>query len=215
MKQKLIKVMALGLCLTFGLSMTACGNGSSDGGNAGSTAETENTADESNTGDKSDASDENDEDSGDDTLVLTLEDDKEVTLTALTSDDVGIYGYYTCEADGSEWAFGGKNVAVAYPDKDGNSSVYVCSIDFYQTDPDEDDSYYLCAVLNNTLEDTSTCWYVMNALDDDGNAVGLVLQDPGNSEQYIALTLNDDSSDNSSNTDNSSDADKASSSEAE
>ena len=46
-------------------------------------------------------------------------------------------------------------------------------------------------ILENPLANTSSCWYVMNVLDDDGNTVGLVLQDPGDEENYVGLTLVD------------------------
>lgn len=46
--------------------------------------------------------------------------------------------------------------------------------------------------MNNEQEGTSTCWYVMNVLDDEGNTSGMVLQNLGDEEEYIYLTLDSD-----------------------
>lgn len=210
MKRKMIKLLALGLCVSFGLAMAACGDAATDEGADTSVYDEPETEDASESDDTADTSGE-DADDSEEEMVLELEDGSQITLTALDSDTIGVYGYYTCAADGSEWAFGGNNLAVAYPDEEDGMNVYVCSLDFYQTEPDEEGTYYLCAVLNNTLDDVSTCWYVMNAVDDDGNTVGLLLQDPGNSEQYIALNIKGDSTDDSA--DGSSDAEDGSDSE--
>ena len=180
MKQKCIRLLALGLCLSFGPVLMSCGTEDA-GKDSGSVSEAENESGK----DESEKSEE-------ETKILTLEDGTEITLTPTEDASVGIYGYYTCENDGSVWAFGGDNLAVGYTDEeDGGVGTYVCSMEFYQGPEDEDGNYHFCVILDNPLANTSSCWYVMNVLDDDGNTVGLVLQDPGDEENYIGLTLTD------------------------
>ena len=179
MKQKIVKPLVLGLCLSFGLMLMSCGTDTSENG---SDVESESASSEDESA-EADA----------DVKILTLEDGTEITLTPVEDDSMGIYGYFTCENDGSMWAFGGDNLAVAYTDEDdGSLETYVCSMEFYQGPEDEDGSFYYCVILENTLANTSTYWYVMNVLDEDSNTVGLMLQDPGDEEYYIGLTLVDD-----------------------
>ncbi len=180
MKQKLVKLMALTLCLGLGLSMVACSSGSSDS-DAGSTAEAEEAAEET--------TEEADEEEELQDYYLELTDGTQIELTALESGAVTITGYYTCQNDGSQWVFDGSNLAMAYEDEDGEIAVYLCTMDFYST-PADDDSLYLCVILTNTLEETQTCWYVLQAVDEDGEFAGMVLQDPGDEETQIGLIWN-------------------------
>lgn len=177
MKRKMIKPLVLGVCFSFGLMLMSCGTDAS-----GTTSDAGSGSSEEESGE-----------TAADTEILTLEDGTEITLTPVEDDSMGIYGYYTCENDGSMWAFGGNNLAVGYTDEeDGSLGTYVCSMTFYQGPEDEDGNFHYCVILENPLADTSTCWYVMNVLDDDGNTVGLMLQDPGDEDYYIGLTLVDD-----------------------
>ena len=182
MKQKFVKLLALGMCLTFGMMLMSCGTDASSGSSESvSEADSESGGEERGDGNAAD------------TEILTLEDGTEITLTPAEDDSMGIYGYYTCENDGSMWAFGGDNLAVGYTsEEDGSLGTYVCSMAFYQGPEDDEGNYRYCVILENPLADTRTCWYVMNVLDDDGNTVGLMLQDPGDEDYYIGLTLVDD-----------------------
>lgn len=177
MKKKLFRWLALCLSMALCLMTVSCGTNTGD--------KKDSSVSESAGKESEDTADETDQD----TEVLTLDNGTEITLTSLDSDSVGIYGYYTCDNDGSKWVFGGNNLAVAYTDENGALNAYVCSIDFYQTEAEEDGDYYLCALMKNVLEGTTTVWYVMNILDDNGNSTGMVLRDPGNEEEYIYLTL--------------------------
>ena len=179
MKKKMIKPLILGVCLTFGMMLASCG-----------TDETRNNSGSVNEAEKESGEEESSGDAAD-TQILTLEDGTEITLTPVEDDSVGIYGYYTCENVGSMWAFGGDSLGVGYLDEEDSLGSYVCSMTFYQGPEDEEGNYHFCVILENPLANTSSCWYVMNVLDDDGNTVGLVLQDPGDEENYVGLTLVD------------------------
>lgn len=197
MKRKVCLGLMLCLCLSSGLVLTSCGTdtagGSSGTADESSSAEAEAAESGDSTEEAADTEDAEtsaeSEESEADWQVLALEDGTEISVLELAEGTSAIYGYYTCENDGSAWAFGGDTVGVAYLDESDDLNVYVYSIDFYQTEEDEDGRYYLCVLLNNVQEGTSTCWYVMNVLDDDGNTTGMVLQNPGNEEEYIYLTI--------------------------
>lgn len=186
MKNKLCRGLTLCLCLSLGLLLASCGSDTGAGEDSGSSAESSAEAEDSAEDTETSAESEETEDSW---QVLTLEDGTEISVRELDEGATAIYGYYTCENDGSAWAFGGDTLGVAYVDENSDLSVYVYSIDFYQTEADDDGMYYLCVLLNNAQEGTSTCWYVMNVLDDDSNTTGMVLQNPSDSEEYIYLTL--------------------------
>ncbi|MCC8080747.1 MAG: hypothetical protein LIO80_01805 [Lachnospiraceae bacterium] len=189
MKNRFYRGLTLCLCLSMGLVMlTSCGSEAGAGEDEGSVAAAESSAETADSTEETGTSAESDE-SEETWQVMTLEDSTEISVRELEEGATAIYGYYTCENDGSAWAFGGDTVGVAYIDEESNLSVYVYSIDFYQTEEDEDGMYYLCVLLNNEQEGVSTCWYVMNVLDSDGNTTGMVLQNPGDEEEYIYLTL--------------------------
>jgi len=202
MKNKFFRGLALSLCLTSGLVLASCGSAAGGGEDSTlsseSSVEAEDSADEADIGDEAEEStDEADaaaesDDTEEAWQTLTLEDGTTISVRELEEGATAIYGYYTCENDGSVWAFGGDTIGMAYADENNDLNVYVYSIDFYQTVADEDGMYYLCVLLNNEQEGTSTCWYVMNVLDDEGNTTGMVLQNPGNEDEYIYLTLDSD-----------------------
>ena len=178
------KILCVGLVFCFaGTCLFGCGSSDSD---ADSSDEEEEEADE----------DDGDDEDETEIVEMTLEDGSTVDLIELEEGDGTIYGEYICESDDSVWAFGGDTLAVAYEDDDGEMRAYICSLTFYQTaEADEDGNYDLCINLTNILENTSSCWYAANLVDEDENTVGVALIDPSDEDSYISLLLIDDDDD--------------------
>lgn len=127
------------------------------------------------------------------TVQMTIGDDETISLIELDEGDGTIYGKYLCESDGSVWAFGGDILAVAFDDENGDESAYICNLEFYQTvEADEEGNYSLCVNIINVLENSSSCWYAGNIVDDDENVVGVVLINPSNEDETITLRAIED-----------------------
>ncbi len=178
MKQKIVKLLSLGLCCGLVFGLTACGSTAVESSSSeDASAAEETTAEESTDAELED-------------YYLTLSDGTQIVLTALSADAASITGYYTCQNDGSYWVFDGDSMAVAYENEDGDIEAYICSMQYYSTPIDEDETAnYLCVIFTNTLEGTQSCWYVLEAQDDDGNTAGMVLQDPSDAETVIGLIM--------------------------
>lgn len=140
-------------------------------------------------------------DSTDDTATLTDAQGNEIALTE--TEDYGIGGTYVCAADSSVWSFGGDHLAVAYNDEDGNLGSYICELTFYQTEADENGDVHLCVVIYNQNTDETSYWYVTNIVDDDKTNIGLQLQMPGDSDNYVQLLTQDYMDSQSTNTESS------------
>lgn len=178
-KLKKLLALAVAFCLVASF-IYGCGG---TGGGTEAESETETEADTTEAAEK-------------ETVEMTIGDDETIALIALDEGDGSIYGKYLCESDGSVWAFGGNILAVAFDDENGEESAYICNLEFYQTaEPDEEGNYSLCVNIINVLENTSSCWYAGNIVDDEENIVGVMLINPSNEEETITLRAVEDESD--------------------
>ena len=200
MKRKFVRLLALGLTAGMIFSLAACSSGDTS---SDTSADTEAAEEEEDTSDEEEEEEEEAEQ-----VVMTLNDGTEIVLTELEEGYVTIYGEYYCQNDGSYWVFADTILSVSYIDDDSAAKGYICELTFYSTEEDEDGNVYLTAVCTNPLTETSTCWYVTNLYDEEGEEViGIAFVNPSDLDEYIALVLQEDEDEDEDSDDSTEDED--------